>query len=490
MLRLCPAPGSKLSLFLTLVTLWAVSGNAAAAQDAHKVSSGTATPRALITQAVDESQLTVLKGNTHPLARPQFDAGAAPGSLPMQRMLLVLKRSPEQESALRKLIDDQQDKASPDYHKWLTPEGFGKQYGPSDSDVQSVTAWLQSHGFQVASTSKGRTVIEFSGTASQVTEAFHAAIHKYVVNGEEHWANASDPSIPAALAPAVRGVLTLHNFPRHPHSTVLGTPVRSTPRGTGPLPLFTFTPPKQATYYGLGPTDFATIYNVLPLWNAGIDGTGQTIAIVGETNIHLSDIEAFRSLFGLPAKDPTIILNGPDPGVAGDEPEAVLDVSWSGAVAKNATIDLVVSASTETALGVDLSALYIVDNNVAPVMSESYGECEAVLGNSGNAFYNALWQQAAAQGITVLISAGDSGSAVCDDFNSEAAASKGLAVSGFASTPYNVAVGGTDFDQTAATAPTYWNATNNATTGASAKSYIPETTWNDSCAGLGTDQCT
>ena len=407
----------------------------------------------------------------------------------MQRMLLVLKRSPEQESALRKLLDDQQDKASPNYRKWLTPEQFGKQFGPSDSDLQTVTAWLQSRGFQVAVLSKGRTVIEFSGSASQVQQAFHTAIHKYAVNGEEHWANASDPSIPAALAPAVKGVLSLHNFPRRSYSTVLGTPMRATPRQTAPLPLFTFTP-QQTTYYGLGPTDFATIYNVLPLWNAGIDGTGQTIAIVGETNIHLSDIEAFRSLFRLPANDPQIILNGSDPGVVGDETEALLDVSWSGAVAKNATIDLVVSASTETALGVDLSALYIVDNNVAPVMSASYGECEATLGNAGNAFYNALWQQAAAQGITVLISAGDGGSAGCDDFDTEAGAVYGLAVSGFASTPYNVAVGGTDFNQTPATASTYWNATNDPTTGASAKSYIPETTWNDSCAGLGIDQCT
>ncbi len=407
----------------------------------------------------------------------------------MRRMLLVLKRSPEQESALRKLLDDQQDKTSPNYHKWLTPEQFGKQFGPSDGDLQTVTAWLQSRGFRIAALSKGRTVIEFSGSASQVQTAFHTSIHKYVVNGDEHWANASDPSIPSALAPAVEGVVSLHNFPRHSYSTVLGTPMRATPRQTAPLPLFTFTP-QQTTYYGLGPTDFATIYNVLPLWNAGIDGTGQTIAIVGETNIHLSDIEAFRSLFGLPANDPTIILNGPDPGVDGDETEAILDVSWSGAVAKNATIDLVVSASTETSLGVDLSALYIVDNNVAPVMSESYGECEWNLGNAGNAFYNALWQQAAAQGITVLISAGDGGSAGCDDFNTEAGAVFGLAVSGFASTPYNLALGGTDFNQTPATAPTYWNATNDPTTGVSAKSYIPETTWNDSCAGMGIDGCT
>jgi hypothetical protein len=461
----------------------------AAAQEGTTVSSGTTAPQRLITQPVDAAQLTVLKGNTHPLARPEFDQGPAPASLPMQRMLLVLKRSPEQESALRKLLDDQQDKASPNYHRWLTPEQFGKQFGPSDGDLQTVTAWLQSRGFQITALSKGRTVIEFSGSASQVQTAFHTSIHKYVVNGEEHWANASDPSIPAALAPAVHGVLSLHNFPRRSYSTVVGTPMRATLRQTAPLPLFTFTP-QQTTYYGLGPTDFATIYNVLPLWKAGIDGTGQTIAIVGESNIHLSDIEAFRTLFDLPANDPTIILNGPDPGVDGDETEAILDVSWSGAVAKNATIDLVVSASTETSLGVDLSALYIVDNNVAPVMSESYGECESNLGNAGNAFYNALWQQAAAQGITVLISAGDGGSAGCDNFNTEAGAEYGLAVSGFASTPYNLALGGTDFNQTPATASTYWSATNDPTTGASAKSYIPETTWNDSCAGLGTGGCT
>src|SRR6266576_3199188 len=152
--------------------------------------------RPLIVQAVDDSHLTTLKGNTQPLARAQFDRGAAPPDLPMRRMLLVLKRSDEQEFTLRKLLDDQQDKASPNYHKWLTPKKFGEQFGPSDSDLQIITSWLQSHGFQVGST-KGRTVLEFSGSASQVQEAFHTSIHKYVVNGEQHWANASDPQIPA-----------------------------------------------------------------------------------------------------------------------------------------------------------------------------------------------------------------------------------------------------------------------------------------------------
>ena len=224
-MRIRCTSSTRSSFVFALLTLLLIA--CAAAQDGRTLPSDTMAPRRLITQPVDEARLTVLKGNTHPLARSAFDQGTAPASLPMQRMLLVLKRSPEQESALRKLLDDQQDKASPNYHKWLTPEQFGKQFGPSDSDLQTVTAWLQSRGFQIAALSKGRTVIEFSGSASQVQTAFHTSIHKYVVNGEQHWANASDPSIPAALAPAVEGVLTLHNFPRHPYSTVVGTPMRA-----------------------------------------------------------------------------------------------------------------------------------------------------------------------------------------------------------------------------------------------------------------------
>ncbi len=442
----------------------------------------------MITRPVDEARRTVLKGNIYPQARAEFDRGVAPAGLPMRRMLLVLKRSDAQESALKTMLEEQQTKGSALFDHWMTPEQFGKQFGPSDSDIAQVTAWLNAHGFQVAGVAKGRTAIEFSGSAGQVQEAFKTAIHSYEVKGEQHWANASEPSIPSALAPVVEGVLTLHNFPRHSNAVIHGQPAKLANATQPASPYFTFTS-GQDTFYGLGPTDFATIYDVLPLWNAGIDGTGQTIAIVGETNINVSDVAAFRSLFGLSAKTPQVILNGPDPGIVGDETEALLDVSWSGAVAKNATIDLVASASTESSLGVDLSALYIVDNNLAPVMSESYGECESALGSAGNAFYNALWQQAAAEGITVMVSAGDAGSAVCDNFDTAAAASNGLAVSGFASTPYNVAVGGTDFDQSAATFANYWNPTNTTATESSAKSYIPETTWNQSCAAGGVNGC-
>jgi len=440
---------------------------------------------ARITQPVDMENLVTLRGNTHPLARPEFDQGAAPDSLPTERILLILQRSPEQETALRKLLDEQQTKSSPNYHTWLTPERFGQQFGPADVDIQTITDWLTSQGFQVSHVAAGRTVIEFSGTAGQVRQAFHAEIHRYEVNGEEHWANASDPQIPAALAPVVAGFASLNNFPKKPLIRRLGTFSKS--KATGVVrPLFTI-PLQSGYFYALGPGDFATIYNVSPLWSAGIDGTGQTTAIVSDSNINVQDARDFRAMFGLPANDPQIILNGPDPGVSGpggDETEADLDVEWAGAVAKGATIDLVVSESTEVTAGIDLSALYIVDNNLAPIMSVSYGACEFDLGNGGNTFHSTLWEQGAAQGITVLVGSGDSGSAGCDSSSFEIAAQYGLAVSGFASTPFDVAVGGTDFNDSGSL-PTYWSATNNSITQSSAKSYIPEMTWNDSCANSG-----
>jgi subtilase family serine protease len=486
------SPSSKqlpaITLLATIFFTLSLAQPAAAQQQA-----AVAASHSLITQPIDESQLTVLKGNTHPLARPEFNLGTAPAALPMKRMLLVLKRSPEQESALRQLLDNQQDKSSPSYHKWLTPAQFGKQFGPTDADMQTITTWLQSHGFEVGS-SKGRTTLEFSGSASQVHEAFHTTIHKYAVYGEQHWANSTDPQIPTALSPAVAGIASLNNFPKKAMNRFVGRFTRD--KATGKVhpaaPLFTYQPGYEcsaADYcFALGPYDFATIYNVLPLWNADINGTGQTIAIVGESNINPQDVANFRAMFDLPPNSTTtgnplnIILNGPDPGPQGDESEADIDVQWSGAVAPYATIDFVVSQSTETTSGVDLSAVYIVDNNLAPVMSESYGECELGLGTAGNQFYSTLWQQAAAQGITVFIAAGDNGAAGCDEFGvkSPAPAQFGLEVSGYASTPYNVAVGGTDFAEF--TNPErYWAVANNPTTQASALGYIPETTWNDSC---------
>ncbi len=437
-----------------------------------------------ISQAVDDKNLVTLKGNTHPMAAPQYDMGEAPGGLPMNRMLLVLQHTPAQEAAIKQLLAEQQNQGSPNFHNWLSPQQYGQMFGPSDQDIQTITTWLQSHGFEVANVSPGRHVIEFSGTASQVQEAFHTTIHHYSVNGEEHWANSSDPQIPAALAPVVVGVKSLHDFRAKPTSHYTGLYRRD--KGTGQTtqisgPQFTFTG-ANGTQFGLGPTDFATIYNVLPLWNAGIDGRGETIAIVQESNINVSDVHNFRALFGLPVNDPEVVLDGPDPGIdPGVEPEAVIDVTWSGAVAKNAKIKMVVSSSTNTTEGIALSAQYIADNNIASISSMSFGQCELHLGTAGNQFWNAVWEQAAAEGISAFVSAGDGGSAGCDNFDTATRARDGLAISGDASTPFDIAVGGTDFAGDFFNPAAYWSPTNDPTTQASALSYIPELPWNDSC---------
>jgi subtilase family serine protease len=460
-----------------LLALWS---NGASAQ--------TRPTRARITEAVDETNLVQLRGNVHPLARAEFDQGVVADSQPMNRMLLLLQRSPEQQAALSTLMEEQLTKSSSNYHKWLTPEEFGKQFGPADADIQTVTAWLGSHGFQGIKVGKGRTVIEFSGNVGQVRNAFHTEIHQLMVKGEEHAANVSNPQIPAALTPVVAGVVSLHNFRPKSFLHSAGTFRRNAKTGEVKA-AFTFSD-VNGTFYAVGPADFATIYNV----PATATGAGQSIAIVGQSNINLQDVADFRSIFGLPANVPQVILNGPDPGlVSGDETESDLDVEWAGAVAQQAQIIFVTTQTTQTdfTAGVDASAIYIVDNNVAPVLSESYGNCEASLGTTGNAFYNSLWQQAAAEGITVVIAAGDNGSAGCDPAPAPAnqnAATQGLAVSGFASTPFNVAAGGTDFDD-ANNQGTYWKTPNTSTTPpvpASAKGYIPETTWNDSCASTAT----
>ena len=429
----------------------------------------------LITQSMNESQLVVLKGNIHPSAQARFDRGAAPPELPMDRMLLVLKRSAEQEAALRSLLDQQQDKSSPNYHKWLTPELFGQQFGPSDEDIHTIMSWLQSQGFQVAQVSKGRSVIEFSGTAALVKQAFHTPIHKFTVNGEDHWANASDPQIPAALAPAVAGVFTLHNFRKNTASKFASERITASYEA-GKAPDFT----SSTGLHALTPGDYAVIYNINPLFPA-INGAGTTIAVVGRSNINIQDIRDFRSVFGLSVNDPQIVLNGPDPGnlLGGEEGEAVLDVSWAGATAPGATVKFVVSGSTENTDGVDLSELYIIDNNLGNVMTESFSICELALTTSQAAGIASLAEQAAAQGITYMLPTGDSGAAGCDDPNSETVAHFPNSINALASTPFTIGVGGTMFNE-GGNNSLYWNATNAVGTRASAKSYIPENVWNES----------
>ena len=465
-----PSPSSLLRLG---VSLWFVS-IVSLSVDAQAQRDSIPTPAPRITQAVDDAKLTTLRGNTHPFALARFDRGAAPASMPLERMLLVLKRSSEQDAALIALLDQQQDKSSPNYHKWLKPEEFGARFGPADSDIQAVTAWLQTHGFQIGKVSKGRTVIEFSGTAAMLQEAFHTEIHRYLVSGDPHWANATDPQIPSALAPVVAGVWTLHDFVKMPQARIAEQRIeaRIVP---GRHPEFTST----SGLHAIVPADFNKIYNMTP--NFGISGS---IGIVGRTNINTQDITYFHYFTSDQASTPTVVLNGPDPGNlgGGEEAEAVLDATWSSAVAPRANVYLVVSATTSTTDGVDLSELYIVDNDLTDVMSESFGGCEAGVTAAEANGIASIAQQAAAQGITYLVSSGDSGSAGCDDPNSQSQATHPPSVNVLAATPYNIAVGGTLFNENGHPT-TYWSPTTDPSTLGSALSYIPENVWNESCTG-------
>lgn len=433
------------------------------------------------TTATDESPILRLEHTQPRLATPANAVGQVEGSRPLQRMLLVLSPDSGQEADLQKLIEQQHTRKSPNYHHWLTPAQFGAQFGASDANVETARAWLQASGFTVERVAASKRWVEFTGTAAQVESAFHTVMQYYRVSGKTYVANSTDLGLPASLSGIIRGVLSLNNFEKSP-------PIREEHGVAGrdaEGKRFKLSPNLTAigatnTYY-MAPGDFAAIYDTYGLLSGGIDGTGVSIAVTGQSDIEVSDVQDFRQIFGLKVNDPNILVSGADPGIADltDSEEALLDVEWAGAVAPGATINLVVAGSTDTTSGVDLAAAYAIDNQVAPILTYTYGSCEQALGTAGNAFYNALWQQAAAEGITVLVASGDNGAAGCDNPNAGAPAALGMAVNGVASTPYNVAVGGTEFAD--GTQPSsYWCATNSANY-ASAMGYIPEASWNESC---------
>ncbi|MGD0479008.1 MAG: protease pro-enzyme activation domain-containing protein [Terracidiphilus sp.] len=535
-------------------------------------------PAVRIVSRIDESQLVTLRGNTHPFANAKHDQGKVADSLPMTDLILVLSRDPAQQAAFDAYVTSEYDQNSPNYHQWLTPDQIGADFGPSQTDILTITNWLTGRGFEVSQVTRDRMSVRFSGSAAQVESTFHTEIHNLVVNGVAHIGNMSDPQIPTSLSTVVIGVKSLHNFfpkPAHhmgqtvqrdassgkwarPAMSTTSNPPRSTARPattlnpgadlSTPRPQFGITSScgTSCTYLveDVGPWDFATIYNVTPLWNAStpIDGTGQTIAIAGTSAIDigessgtgtagsgtavdangLNDVTTFRTFFDLPTNNfwnqpiqvsgnnsPLTVCNGvPTLCSIDDLLENSLDVEWSGAVAKNAQIVLVASypASTTDDNLYD-SESYIVDNvgnSSSPVygvhiMNVSYGECELGLGTAGNVQYYDLWQTAAAEGLAVFVATGDSGSASCDDggdqtYGTPYAAQYGVNVSGLASTPYNTAVGGTDFNWCSlntdlfseCSAGSYWSATEQTPPGGTnasytALGYVPEIPWNDTC---------
>ena len=409
---------------------------------------------------------------------------------------MMLKRGTAQQQALDQFMQEQYDPHSANFHKWLTPEQYGSLFGPSTEDINQITGWLTQHGFTVNRIAAGRTFIDFSGTAGQVAAAFHTEIHRYQRSGEEHFANASDPLIPAALANVVSGFRALNDF--HPKPMAHQPGIARLDRATGKWSRgaqghFT-TDYGAGTDYVVGPQDFAQIYDINQVWQQKIVGTGQTIGVIGDTDLAAGDIHKLpRSVRHHGPRSQrfgawSIILPPPSarlPIPTVPDLEGYIDAEWAGATAPDATIDFVTCADSGVTSGTDLAASYIVQDAAHAkqdaVLSSSYGYCEQDPQSESNQFYVQLWQQAAAEGITVVVAAGDAGGAECDEPISFTYVTHGLAVSGEASTPYNVAAGGTDFsDVFSGTTANYWSATNSATL-QSAKSYIPETAWNESC---------
>jgi subtilase family serine protease len=415
-----------------------------------------------ITSPLDVSKTKLLIGNRTRRARQENDQGPLNPYDRISGITLILKPSPDQAGDLDKLLHQQREPSSPNYRAWLTPEQYASRFGLSANDFGQVVSWLQTEGFSIDYVARGRRWIMFSGTAREVLKAFHTEVHRYNVGGELHYANAQDPSIPEAFDPVVLLIRGLDDF-------------RTEPRKINGVPVADFS--VSGGFHALVPGDLATIYDVQPLYQRGITGSGQKVAVVGQTDIQLSDIEYFRSQDGLPVNDPQLVLvtGSPDPGNSADDlVESDLDLEYAGGIAPNATILFVYSTDVWTSIE------FAIDQDLAPVISSSYGYCEPQISStpaSAAAYLQSLAQEANSMGITWVASSGDTGAADCD-FTSEQVATQGLAVDLPASIPEVTGVGGTEFAEGSGN---YWSSTNNSN-GSSALSYIPETAWNDTAA--------
>ena len=437
-----------------------------------------------------------MPGHVHRLAQSRFDAGEAPSSLHMAALDLVIAKTAQQGEALGQLLADQRNPKSPQYHHWLTPSQYGARFGATDATVATLSNWLKSNGLKVGEVPAGRGHLPFSGSKAQIEAAFHTSIHLFDVRGERHYSNVSNPMIPASFMSLVAAVRGLNDF--YPKPGV--KPLSPVPRGTlSPLGAKAARFASPDTFYPgsnqypgyVGPTDFATIYNLLPAYQQGITGAGVTVAIAAQSDINPGILTTFWAAFGVsgsnfglqaqqfssipvPAAD-----RGVDPGQTndGNEDEAYLDTEIVGALAPGAQLLLVRDQSAT------IAAEYVIDQNLAAILNVSFGQCEGDEA-AANTAIDALWEQAVSEGITITVSSGDAGVASCTAGSDVAQANdvntNGFAVNGLASTPYDLAVGGTDFNPSSESQ--YWSMSNAAGTLGSAVSHIPEMVWNDSCA--------
>ncbi|WP_158824150.1 protease pro-enzyme activation domain-containing protein [Granulicella sp. S156] len=454
----------------------------------------------LITTSINDGDRVPLSNGIHSQLKRSQDLGSVSGSTPVRHMLLVLARSAAREQALTQYLSDVQNPASPSFHKWLTPAQYGSSFGAATDDIATLSSWLQSQEFTVEKVSSAANLIQFSGNVAQVQKAFNTEIHALSVNGERHMANTTSPEVPRAFASAVTGLVGLDDF--HPRPTLQKGPSATFDPNTKTIrPDLTLFSSSGTPYLYINPADAATIYDVPnSLLNPNYsgttyDGTGVTVGVVGDSNVDLTPVSLYREDFlgetSANVNLPTVIIDGADPGINGDEVETFLDLEVLGGIAPKAKINYYASDDSDLSSGLFDAIERAVDDNTVSVLSISFGECEAGLGSATNQFLAEKYQQAAAQGITITVSSGDSGAANCDADNSTTA-TQGLAVNGISSTPYNISVGGTDYDvlgtnftgyvqdslngaSYSGTAP-YWR---------TALSYIPEQPWNDSTATNG-----
>ncbi len=484
------------TLCVALLTLGLITSTFAAtpARPLHPLHATSSAP-SRITQAIDEHSRATLGRHPVPVTSAFVDHGSLPDGYDIEHIILMLQRSPEQEQELAAFIETLNDKNSPNFHKWLTPQQYG-EYGVSQEDIGTVTGWLESHGLRVNKVYANNMMIDISANAGQLREAFQVDIHNIEIKGESHIANINNPSVPAAISPVVRGFFSLNDFKPAAHYKV------KTDYTFAGCTSATSLPTEPGTCYAVTPQDNAVIYNLNPLWSGGISGQGQTIAVVEDTDIYnatgpSSDFNTYRNAFGLNTAFPSgnLVQAYPgctDPGTNGDDGEAAIDSEMATAFAPSATIENIACASGGFTFG-GILALSNMVNAAGPypgVVSMSYGLCEAGTGNGATSYFYNTFQQTAAQGISAFVSSGDDGPSSCSGLFGEDYDVTSLGVTGWGESPYNVSVGGTDFEDVynaktgmngGAPLSTYWSASNTASNG-SALSYIPEMPWDDSCA--------
>ncbi len=432
--------------------------------------------------------------NSHPLDVSALKPNLVSSNRPLNlRIALALRNRAQME----KLLREQQDPASPQYHRWLTPEQFAAQFGPAPADVQAVERWLSHAGFRV--TGQIASMLQVQGTIGQAASLF--AVQFAGSSDGRLYANLQDPAIPSQFASVISAIDGLNNLVHANHSATQMPPIGASldvlsfrgessvpmtlaenvpsaeprPERSGPGVL-----PSYENQFGVafGPSDFYTFYDENSLLNYGIDGSGGgCFAVVEDSDFSDAAVSAFNSTFSLPAVSLTRIFvdSGTNPGYTSDEVEALIDVEWGHAVAPGAAVRAYIGDGSLLGAQALVDALaQAVQDNTCTSIDLSFYFC-----GGQRSFYTEilgkLYQQAALQGQSVFVSSGDEGAAglVFNAKQNACVTATSRHVNEAAADPYVTAVGGTQF------VPNYNGAGQD-------QGSVPENTWNETVTQGGT----